>query len=1214
MSERNSERIHFGTIKEAIEPPNLIEVQLNSYVDFLQKDVPFAKRKNHGLQAVFKEVFPIESYDEKAVLDFSHYEIGEPKLTALEAQREGQTYSAPLHVTFQLREEKGTKEEKVYMGEIPLMTPQGTFVINGAERVVVSQLHRSPGIAFESTIHLNGKVLYSFRIIPDRGSWIEVQFDTADLLYIYLDRRKRRRKFLATTFLRALGYGSDEEVIKLFYNIENLKLSEKLDEEKLATKVLTAEVRDGEVTVARAFEPLTLATVRQVMALGIKEVKVIDISNDDTVVKALRKDPAHDQEEALKDIYRRLRPGDPPTVANARALLKRLFFDPKKYDLGRVGRYKINQKLGIDVDLTERILTDKDFIAAIKYLINLRRGEGTLDDIDHLGSRRVRTVGELLANQCRVGLARTERLVKERMTLFDINVDGMTPQKLVNPKALSAVIRDFFGRSQLSQFMDQTNPLAELTHKRRLSALGPGGLSRDRAGFEVRDVHPSHYGRICPIETPEGPNIGLISSMSTFARINEFGFIETPYRKVTNGRVTDEIDYLTGDKEENYLVAQANAPIDGRGHFTGEKVSVRYRGDFLEVEPSKVHYMDVSPKQLVSVAAGLIPFLEHDDANRALMGSNMQRQGVPLIVSEAPLVGTGLEAKVARDSHAVLLAIESGKVASVTADQIIVTKDGHVPEHRKRIKTDPEEGIYVYELRKFMRSNAGTCVNQKPMVKKGQHVKRGQIIADGPNTQYGELALGRNVLVAFMPWNGYNFEDAIMISEKVVKEDIYTSIHIDEFEIGARDTKLGPEEITRDIPNVSEEALRNLGPDGVVRVGAEVKPGDILVGKITPKSETELAPEERLLRAIFGEKAADVKDTSLTVPSGTYGIVMDVKVSSRKEVSREKLTPAETKKQIKAIAEEHRRKKEELTEQLTDSLSNILLGEKIPLDVVNAETGEIIIPANRKITKTLLRKLANVYDHIEIDPSPIRNKMAGRHGNKGVVARIVPEEDMPFLADGTPVEIVLNPLGVPSRMNVGQVLETHLGVAAKALGFKVATPVFDGIKESKIRDYLKDARKKEGFSWVQETGKARLFDGRTGDPFDQEVVVGYIYMMKLGHLVADKIHARAVGPYSLVTQQPLGGKAQYGGQRFGEMEVWALEAYGAAYTLQELLTVKSDDVQGRTRIYESIVKGDNSLEAGTPESFNVLIKEMQSLGLDVKVGGQAPTTVFEHLG
>ena len=1263
-----SERKYFGKLREGAEPPNLIEVQLDSYVEFLQQDITPGKRKMTGLQAVFKEVFPIQSYDEKITLDFASYEIGEPKLSIREAMRESLTFSAPLHVTFLLKEEKATKEEKVYMGEIPLMTPQGTFVINGSERVVVSQLHRSPGICFESSLHLNGKVLFSFRIIPDRGSWVEVQFDTNDLLYVYLDRRKRRRKFLATTFLRALGYGSDEEIIKIFYKVEKLKLSESLEEEEIATKVLIADVRDGEITVARAFEPLTKATIRQVIALGVKDVQVVDTKLDDTVIKALKKDPAHDEEEALKDIYRRLRPGDPPTVPNARGLLKRLFFDPKKYDLGRVGRHKLNQKMALDVSLSERTMTKEDFIAAMKYLIGLRRGEGNLDDIDHLGSRRVRTVGELLANQCRVGLARTERLVKERMTLFDVNIEGMTPQKLINPKALSAVIRDFFGRSQLSQFMDQTNPLAELTHKRRLSALGPGGLSRDRAGFEVRDVHPSHYGRICPIETPEGPNIGLISSMSTFARINDFGFIETPYRKVENGRVTDKIDFLTGDKEENFLVAQANAAFDEKGHYTSDKVSVRYRGDFLEVEPSKVHYMDVSPKQLVSVAAGLIPFLEHDDANRALMGSNMQRQGVPLLISEAPLVGTGMEGKVARDSKAVIVAEANGKVASVSGDLIVVTKDGHLPEGKKKLKHDPEEGVYLYDLRKFLRSNAGTCVNQKPIVKKGQSVKKGDVIADGPNTDQGELALGRNVLVAFMPWNGYNFEDAITISEKVVKEDIYTSIHIDEFDIGARDTKLGPEEITRDIPNVSEEALRNLGPDGVIRVGAEVKPGDILVGKITPKSETELAPEERLLRAIFGEKAADVKDTSLTVPSGTYGIVMDVKVSSRKEVTPIKLSPTESKRQAKVIDEDYAKRKDELHEQLTEALSNILLGEKIPLDVVNAQTGEIIIPANRKITKTLLRKLAGVYDHVDIDPSPIRNKireiigqfepkfaelelerersmdkvesgddvdpgiikqvvvyvaskrklsvgdkMAGRHGNKGVVARIVPEEDMPFLADGTPVDICLNPLGVPSRMNVGQVLETHLGVAAKALGFKVATPVFDGIHESLIFDYLKQARKVEGYTWINETGKATVYDGRTGDAFDQPIVVGYIYMLKLGHLVADKIHARAVGPYSLVTQQPLGGKAQYGGQRFGEMEVWALEAYGAAYTLQELLTVKSDDVAGRTRIYESIVKGDNSLEAGTPESFNVLIKEMQSLGLDVKVGGKAPAALTAGL-
>src|SRR5580704_7307341 len=903
-----SERIYFGKIKEAIEPPNLIEVQLNSYVEFLQKDVSPGRRKNVGLQAVFREVFPIQSYDDKVVLDFVSYDIGEPKMSALECQREGQTFSAPLHVTFQLRDDKGTKEEKVYMGEIPLMTPQGTFVINGAERVVVSQLHRSPGIAFESSIHLNGKVLYSFRIIPDRGSWLEVQFDTNDLLYIYLDRRKRRRKFLATTFLRSIGFGGDGDIIKIFYNVEKLNLTREIEEDELNTRVLIQDVRDGEITVARAFEPLTKASIQQILTLGITEVSVVDTKDDDTIIKSIKKDPAHDEEEALKDIYRRLRPGDPPTVANARGLLKRLFFDPKKYDLGRVGRYKINQKLTIDVSLDERVMTKEDFIAAMKYLTGLRRGEGTLDDIDHLGSRRVRTVGELLANQCRVGLARTERLVKERMTLFDVNIEGMTPQKLINPKALSAVIRDFFGRSQLSQFMDQTNPLAELTHKRRLSALGPGGLSRDRAGFEVRDVHPSHYGRICPIETPEGPNIGLISSMSTFARINEFGFIETPYRKVKDGRVTEDIEFLTADREEQYIVAQANSPIDGRGHFTTERVVCRARGEFVDVEPANVHYMDISPKQLVSIAASLIPFLEHDDANRALMGSNMQRQAVPLLVTEAPLVATGLEDRVARDSRAVVVAEEGGKVASVLGNQIIITEDGKLPESKKKIKHSPENGIFVYQIRKFMSSNAATCINQKILVHKGDHIKRGQVIADGPCTQNAELALGRNVLVAFMPWKGYNFEDAILISEKIVKEDIFTSIHIDEFEVAARDTKLGPEEITRDIPNLGDEALKNLGTDGVIRVGAEVKPGDILVGKITPKSETELAREERLLRAIFGEKAADVKDTSLKVPSGTYGIVMDVKVSSKKESDHEKVIMSEEKKQAKQVEDEYKKK------------------------------------------------------------------------------------------------------------------------------------------------------------------------------------------------------------------------------------------------------------------------------------------------------------------
>ncbi|MFZ5806973.1 MAG: DNA-directed RNA polymerase subunit beta [Verrucomicrobiota bacterium] len=1251
-TEQAIERTNFGKLREAISLPNLIEVQLNSYAAFLQTDTNPKKRKEEGLQAVLREVFPIESYDEKILLDFVEYEIAAPKMGPVECLRESQTYAAPLYVTFRLKNESNVLEEKVYMGELPLMTRQGTFIVNGAERVVVSQLHRSPGICFESTIHANGKTLYSFRIIPDRGSWLEVSYDTSDLLYVHLDRRKKRRKFLITTFLRALGYSSDEEIISLFYEIENLKLREDVEDEEISTKVLINEIRDPantDLVIARSFEPLTKSVIRQLLDLNIKMVKVVDIRADDSLIKCLKKDTARDTEEALKDIYRKLRPGDPPTVTNAKALLKRLFFDPKRYDIGRVGRYKINQKLSMQTDINTRTLLNEDIIAAANYLINLKLGEGSTDDIDHLGSRRVRTVGELLANQCRTGLARTERLVKERMTLFDVNTEGMTPQKLINPKALSAVIRDFFTRSQLSQLMDQTNPLSEVTHKRRLSALGPGGLSRDRAGFEVRDVHDSHYGRICPIETPEGPNIGLISSLSSYARINEFGFIETPYRKVKDGRALDEIEYLTADQEENYIIAQANSPLKSNGQFDSPKVASRYKG-VLEVEPAHVHYMDVSPKQLISVAAGLIPFIEHDDANRALMGSNMQRQGVPLIQTESPLVGTGLESVVARDSCAVTIAETSGKVASVTADRIVVTKDGDLPD-KKKVKHDPENGIYVYELLKFMRSNNGTCVNQRPIVRNGERVSKGQVIADGPCTDNGELALGRNVLVAFMPWNGYNFEDAILINEKIVKEDVYTSIHIDEFEISARDTKLGPEEITRDIPNVGDEALKNLGSDGVVRIGAEVAPGDILVGKITPKSETELAPEERLLRAIFGEKAADVKDSSLVVPSGTYGIVMDVKVTAGNiKPMTQKLSPAEAKRQIKSIQDKYEKKKSELTEELTQALSNILLNEKIPLDVVNAETGEIIIPANRKITKTLLRKMAATYDHIEIDPSPIRikireiistfeskftqlenerdvemdrieagddidpgiikqvkvfiaskrklsvgDKMAGRHGNKGVVAKIVAEEDMPFMPDGTPVDIVLNPLGVPSRMNVGQVLETHLGIAAKVLGMKVATPVFDGISEAKIRDMLKKAK-------LDEDGKSYLYDGRTGERFDQRVVVGQIYMMKLHHLVADKIHARAVGPYSLVTQQPLGGKAQYGGQRFGEMEVWAMEAYGSAYTLQELLTVKSDDVPGRTRIYESIVKGDNSLDAGTPESFNVLIKEMQSLCLDVKVG------------
>ena len=1251
-----ADRKNFGKLKDTLTPPNLIEIQINSYLDFLQKDAPIQERMNDGLEAVFREVFPIESYDGRLVLEFVSYTIGEPKASEIECIREGITYSVPLYVKLRLREEENIKDEEIYMGEMPMVTSRGSFIINGAERVVVSQLHRSPGICYEVTPHTNGKLLHSFRVIPDRGTWLEVQFDNNDLLYVYLDRRRRRRKFLITTLLRAVGYSSDIDILNLFYEIEEMPTADALAKDNVSQYVLVEDAIDAEkgVVIARAFEPLTKAIVREFETHGIHALKLIDTSADDgAIVRALKKDTTQNEEEALKEVYKRLRPGEPPTTANAKALLKRLFFDPKRYDLGRVGRYKINQKLEMDVDVEQRTLQGPDVVIATKYLIKLKGGEGYLDDIDHLGSRRVRTVGELLANQCRLGLSRTERLVRERMTLYDQSVDSITPQKLINPKALTTVIRDFFARSQLSQFMDQINPLAELTHKRRLSALGPGGLNRERAGFEVRDVHPSHYGRICPIETPEGPNIGLINSLSTFARVNEFGFIETPYRVVEKGRVTDEIRYLNADQEEGKVIAQANCEVDDKGVFVGH-VTVRQSGEFLEVDKEQVDFMDVSPKQLVSVAAGLIPFLEHDDANRALMGSNMQRQGVPLLKADSPFVGTGIEERVARDSKTVCVSEHDGIVASVDANRIVVTEDGELPNHFfNKPESDEAKGVFVTELRKFMRSNSGTCFNQKPIVLKGQPVKAGEIIADGPCTQDGELAIGRNILVAFMPWNGYNFEDAILISEKVLKDDVYTSIHIAEFEVTARDTKLGPEEITRDIPNVGEEALRNLSHDGVIRVGAEVHPGDILVGKITPKSETELAPEEKLLRAIFGEKAADVKDTSLVVPSGVEGIIMDVKISSRLDYEKETLSPSDRRRQVKQINEEYKTQMDKLREGLTEALSNILLGEKIPLDVVNGQSGEIIIPANRKITKTLLRKLAAVSKHIEIDPSPVRikimeiigsyqskfdeleqdrerktasietgddsaqgvikqvkvyiatkeklkvgDKMAGRHGNKGVVAKIVPEEDMPYMPDGTPIQICLNPLGVPSRMNVGQVLETHMGWACKVLGMKVSTPVFDGIPEKTVRQYLDDAG-------LPTTGKSALYDGRTGEKLDQEVVVGWVYMLKLNHLVSHKIHARAVGPYSLVTQQPLGGKAQYGGQRFGEMEVWALEAYGAAYTLQELLTVKSDDVQGRTKIYESLVKGDSTLQAGTPESFNVLIKEIQSLGLDVRLGRQS---------
>ena len=1273
----SNERKNFGKLREVIPPPNLIENQITSFQEFLQMDVPAAQRANAGLEAVFKEVFPVESNNGNFRLEYLDYTLNPPRMGEVECIREGTTYAVSLLLKLRLVEKGSFKDEEILMGDLPMVTDRGSFVINGAERVVVSQLHRSPGIAFEEAPHASGKLLHAFRIIPDRGTWIEVQFDQNDLLWVYLDRRRRRRKFLLTTLLRAFGYNQDRDILSLFYELRDLTVRQALElsPEEQARLVFA----DDQVNVAlgkpiaKQYDKLDTATLKALLAASGPKARlgVYDTEPDGgAVILALRKDTEgngiKNEEDAVKEIFRKLRPGEPVNTKSAKAHMHRLFQDPLRYDLGRVGRYKLNQKLGhraqeagkafrskqeeAEAELRSRTIDKDDIVAATKQLFALRRGKLRIDDIDHLGSRRVRNVGELLANQCRAGLKNVVKTVKARINEYDQSVDSLTPQKLVNPKPFGNAIREFFGRSQLAQLMDQINPLAELTHKRRLSALGPGGLNRDRAGFEVRDVHPSHYGRICPIETPEGPNIGLINSLSTFARINPYGFIEAPYRKVVRGKVTDRVEYMTADQEERFKVAQANTGVEKDGRLVGP-VTCRVGDDIQELDPQEVDYMDVSPQQVVSVAAGLIPFLEHDDANRALMGSNMQRQGVPLVMPEAPYVGTGLERRVALDSKTVVVAEGPGIVASVDARRIIVTKDGEVTPAQldnRKLRSNPDKGLWVYDLRKFLKTNNSTCFNQRPVVAKGQKVRAGDVVADGAATDKGELALGRNVLVAFMPWNGYNFEDAILLSERLLKQDTFTSVHIEEFEVTARDTKLGPEQITRDIPNLSETALRNLNRDGVIRIGAEVKPDDILVGKITPKSEGDLAPEEKLLRAIFGEKARDVKDTSLRVPSGTYGIVMDVKVSSRTDQDDGRLDAAEQRRALKKVNEEHRTLESKLREEMTDTLSNFLLGEKIPLDVRNSETGEEIIPANRKITKTLLRRLASVSRTIEMNDSPVKqkirgildgyhrrfdeldaerarkteaieqgideggaiknvkvyvatkrkvqvgDKMAGRHGNKGVVARIVPVEDMPYLPDGTPVDICLNPLGVPSRMNVGQVLETHLGWACSKLGLKVATPIFDGIPEERIREYLKEAG-------LPETGKALLFNGHTGDPFDQDVVVGHIYMMKLNHLVADKIHARATGPYSLITQQPLGGKAQYGGQRFGEMEVWALEAYGAAYTLQELLTVKSDDVAGRTKIYEQLVKGENTLVSGTPQSFNVLMKEMQALCLDVQL-------------
>ncbi|AFM39548.1 DNA-directed RNA polymerase subunit beta [Desulfosporosinus acidiphilus SJ4] len=1038
------ERWSYSRIREVLDMPNLIEIQQNSYRWFLDE----------GLRDMFRDISPIQDFTGNLVLEFIDYSLGEPKYQVEECKERDVTFAAPLRVKVRLinKETGEVKEQEVFMGDFPLMTDKGTFIINGAERVIVSQLVRSPGVYYAEQIDPSGKKLYGATVIPNRGAWLEFESDINDNIFVRVDRT---RKLPGTVLIRALGYSSNGQILELF--------------------------------------------------------------NDNEYIRAtLERDNSESTEEALVEIYKRLRPGEPPTVDSARSLLEALFFDAKRYDLAKVGRYKLNKKLGLDIPMEVRHLTRGDIVASIQRMLDLMDGEGYKDDIDHLGNRRLRSVGELLQNQFRIGLSRMERVVRERMTIQDVEV--ITPQVLINIRPVVAAIKEFFGSSQLSQFMDQTNPLAELTHKRRLSALGPGGLSRERAGFEVRDVHHSHYGRMCPVETPEGPNIGLIGSLSTFGRINPYGFIEAPYRKVDkeNGRVLDEIHYLTADEEEKYVVAQANAPLDEDGNFLLDKIDGRHGPDFVHVSPNQVDYMDVSPKQMVSIATALIPFLEHDDANRALMGSNMQRQAVPLLRTDSPYVGTGMEYKTAKDSGVCAITKQAGVVQRATADDIVVLHDDGTTERHK--------------LLKYLRSNQGTCINQRPIVKKGDKVEANQIIADGPSTDHGELALGRNVLVAFMTWEGYNYEDAILINEKLVREDYYTSIHIEEYESDARDTKLGPEEITRDIPNVGEDVLKDLDERGIIRIGAEVRPGDILVGKVTPKGETELTAEERLLRAIFGEKAREVRDTSLRVPHGEAGKIVDVKVFTRE--NGDELSPG------------------------VNQLVRVYIAQK------------------RKIS--------------------VGDKVAGRHGNKGVISRIMRQEDMPFMPDGTPIEVVLNPLGVPSRMNIGQVLETHLGWAAKALGLRIATPVFDGAREEDIFETLEKAG-------LPKDGKTMLYDGRTGVPFDSKITVGYMYVLKLHHLVDDKIHARSTGPYSLVTQQPLGGKAQFGGQRFGEMEVWALEAYGASYTLQEILTVKSDDVVGRVKTYEAIVKGENIPEPGIPESFKVLIKEMQSLGLDVRV-------------
>ncbi len=1243
----------FAKVTPVMDLPNLLEIQTKAYEAFLQPNTPPRLRNNEGLHAAFSSLFPVHDVKGYYSLEYDGYRLGVPKYTIRECKERGMTYASPLKVDMSLlvyEQDGETKRftekisNEVYIGEMPLMTERGTFVINGAERVIVNQLHRSPGITFDEIVQANGKRMLTCRIIPQRGSWVEVIMEPGEVLVVNIDRHK---KMPATILLRALGFSKNEDILALFHDSTTLKVVPSMKEKVLGSICAHPAVMEdtGEI-VLDANEVITEEKWNKLIENNIKQIDILeDVSSSENAAirNTLGNDPTKSEEEALFYIYATMRPGDPPNVETARNLIHRMFFDEKRYDLGAVGRYRINTRLGVETaEDVPNVLSRDDFIAAYKYMIGLSRGVGFVDDIDHLGNRRVRSVGELLAAQFTVGLTRMVRTIRERLSLRDN--ENLTPQDLINARTVSTVIQAFFGSSQLSQFLDQTNPLSELTHKRRVSALGPGGLTRERAGFEVRDVHHTHYGRLCPIETPEGPNIGLIASLSTFARVNGFGFIETPYQKVVDGRVTGEIDYLTADQEDNYRIAQANTEVDENGKMQGNLVFARYRGDFPLVAPADVSFMDISPMQLVSVAAGLIPFLEHDDANRALMGSNMQRQAVPLISAEQPYVGTGLEKRAAEDSGCMVRAANPGVVARVDGTKIVIKKTRTSEEDLDLAEFD------TYELVKYERSNQDTCINQKVCVKVGEKVKAGDVLADGHATKDGELALGRNVMVAFMPWRGYNYEDAIIVSEKLVAEDVYTSVHIEVFETEVRDTKRGPEELTREIPNVSEEALRNLDENGVVRAGTEIEAGDILVGKVTPKGETELSPEERLLRAIFGEKAGDVRDSSLKAPPGLKGIVVDTRVYSRKE--RDKRSKKKDKKRIDEIKADVGTQIAEIERVATDRLTEIL-GDTTTREVRNAHTGEIVVPAGKKWRKTLVAKLdlqnVSIENGLSDDPAKnkraeqifyraidlitrhedrldkeidkvvrgdelkpgvlqlvkvyiakkrklsVGDKMAGRHGNKGVISKIVPPEDLPFLPDGTPVDIILNPLGVPSRMNIGQILETHMGWACHQLGLRAATPVFNGATYEDVLAMLDEAD-------LPRSGKARLRDGRTGEELHHDVTVGPLYMLKLCHLVDDKIHARSIGPYSLVTQQPLGGKSQFGGQRFGEMEVWALEAYGAAHTLQQILTVKSDDLSGRSRVYEAIVKGENAPRPGTPESFRVMVREIKALALDMQFG------------